>query len=111
MPRETLWERVLGYGLGAVLAAVFAFPLLVGLSAYRGWAFMLLWNWFVVPVGAPPLGLAGAIGIALCATFVTDHTPVPTKDGPKPDIPKVLGKVILGPLYCVAWGALVKHFL
>lgn len=35
--------------------------------AYGAFAFMLLWNWFVVTLGAPRIGFAHAAGLTLFA--------------------------------------------
>ncbi len=34
---------------------------------------LFLWNWFVVPLGLPTIGLAHAIGIDTLITFWTNH--------------------------------------
>ncbi len=48
--------------LGALL--VFALTFLV-LALYYGLAVMLLWGWFVAPLGFPQIGIAHAYGIFL----------------------------------------------
>jgi putative flippase GtrA len=53
-------------------------PLLVGLIAafamLRGWTVSILWEWFLVPLGLPALGIAHAIGISLAVAFLTHQT-------------------------------------
>ncbi len=48
--------------------------LLVLSSLLRGYAFSVLWGWFMVPtLGLPHLSVAQAIGIAMVVSFLTYH--------------------------------------
>lgn len=31
----------------------------------RGWVLSIIWGWFMVPIGAPALGIAACIGVSL----------------------------------------------
>lgn len=44
-----------------VLAVLIGIPVTV----YRGWILSLVWSWFFVPLGAPTIGVALAIGISI----------------------------------------------
>jgi hypothetical protein len=44
---------------------------LVGVMALNGFMLSYLWEWFVVPLGAPPIGLLHAIGIAVLVSMLT----------------------------------------
>lgn len=44
-------------------------------SLVRGWILSILWGWFIVPFGAPALGIAWAIGIAIVVNFLTYQLP------------------------------------
>lgn len=35
----------------------------IPVSIYRAWVLMTLWGWFVVPLGAPSIGMAWAYGL------------------------------------------------
>jgi hypothetical protein len=48
-----------------IVGYVLAVPLVFGLLAYHGWALATLWGWFIVPLGAPPIGWAQFVGISL----------------------------------------------
>lgn len=37
----------------------------IPLAIYRAWVLMTLWGWFVVPLGAPRIGMAWAYGIGV----------------------------------------------
>lgn len=41
--------------------------------AINGWALSILWGWFILPLieGAPTLGIAQAIGVAMVVGFLT----------------------------------------
>lgn len=42
-----------------------ALALAVPLTFWQGWMVARLWRWFVVPIGAPAIGLAQAVGLAV----------------------------------------------
>jgi hypothetical protein len=37
----------------------------IPLAIYRAWVLMTLWGWFVVPFGAPRIGMAWAYGLGV----------------------------------------------
>jgi hypothetical protein len=41
---------------------------------FNGAVLVMLWRWFITPFGAPPLGLAHAIGIAMTVHYLTRTT-------------------------------------
>ena len=47
--------------------------LIVPLTLYRGWILLLLWGWFIIPLGAPGITMAHALGISLIIGFITSH--------------------------------------
>lgn len=47
-----------------ILSLPFTIPL-------RGWALSMLWAWFLVPLGAPPLSVAQACGVSLLVAYLT----------------------------------------
>lgn len=58
--RDTSW--------GALACAA---ALAVPLTIYRGWTIKLLWGWFVVPIGAPPIGMAVGLGLGALTYLLT----------------------------------------
>lgn len=55
---------------GSIWIAVVA---MVPLGIYRGHVLSAMWRWFAVPLGAPPIGVVHAIGLAWLVLLVTDH--------------------------------------
>jgi hypothetical protein len=57
----------------AVLSRIFSVVfLMIFASIFNGYVLSVLWGWFVVPTfGAPTLGVAPAIGIALVVGYMT----------------------------------------
>lgn len=49
-----------------------AFALLAVSVAIQGWAVVMLWNWFVAPLGARGLDIAGGYGLCLLGRLVVD---------------------------------------
>jgi len=48
----------------------------------RGWVLAVQWEWFLVPLGAPAVGVAQAIGISIVVAMLT-HQPTKSKDDDK----------------------------
>lgn len=59
------------------------FILAVVLSVLCGATIMFMWNWFVVPLGLPMIGLVQALGLDTLITFIvtTRVIPTPTRSG------------------------------
>lgn len=43
----------------------------IGMTLWEGYALMVLWRWFLTPLGLPAVGMAHAIGIALIVNLLT----------------------------------------
>ena len=63
-------------GCALALAAV---PFLIAL---RAWTLSVLWAWFAVPLGCPPIGVAHAAGLVGVLGFLFFNPVRPTKDKP-----------------------------
>lgn len=61
---------VASYGLITAAAATIIY----------GWLLSTLWNWFLVPLGAPVITIAHACGIWLIVSVVTAKEPTHTDD-------------------------------
>lgn len=60
------------------------FILSVVLSVLCGATIMFMWNWFVVPLGLPMIGLVQALGLDTLITFIVTtrvNTTPPTRSG------------------------------
>ena len=67
-------QRAWREGVTAVITALFAVPLALGLFVAavvaRGLVLTVLWGWFAVPVfGLPALGVASAIGLSVLLVY------------------------------------------
>lgn len=45
-------------------------------TMWRGFVFLKLWGWFVLPLGGPHLTLLQAMGVQLILTYATFHGPL-----------------------------------
>lgn len=48
-----------------------ALVLYIPTGALRGWAVLMLWGWYAVPLGAPVIGLAQAWGVSWLVSLLT----------------------------------------
>jgi hypothetical protein len=86
-----------------VAAAVLLFSGVFALGAVRifvdGWALWQLWQWFVVPLGAPPIGYWHACGIDLMIGMVLAMSlPRPPDEESGKTIGYAAAKVLIAPL-------------
>lgn len=47
---------------------------LLGTVLIRGWVVSVLWGWFMVPLGARPIGLAWAYGLCILGVILSGAT-------------------------------------
>jgi len=96
------------------LGYVAAFALLVVCHIVAcGWAFSVLWGWFVVPMfGLPVLTIPAAAGLLLVASFLVDDPPEKTSVADFNDLViraagKLAGKCVVG----VVLGWVILQFI
>ncbi len=92
---------------GVFLVVCFFLGTLVPLMLLNGWALSVMWGWFLVPLGLPPIGMAMAIGIGSIIGLL-QHTPAakPLKKGKElEDWLNRLGNAVLkvGVVLLVGW--------
>lgn len=94
---------VVSAGLVLIAGAVFL------AAVCNGFALWLLWGWFMVPLGIPPIGIAWAVGLSTVATMLLPSPSRAKSDGGEWYIPllELLGKPALALL--VGWVA--KSFM
>jgi hypothetical protein len=51
-------------------------------TAWDGFVLMVLWGWFLIPLGLPAIGLSHAIGLSTLIGLVTHQMP---SEGPSSD--------------------------
>ena len=89
-----------------LLVALGVMALLPLAAIYNGWAFSTLWNWFVVPLGFPALGIAHGFGVGLVAASMSRH--IPRK---KDDRAEMFAHELCVPGTCVFIGWLVRFWM
>lgn len=91
--------------LVTVLATLFiAIPLMI---VWGGFALSVLWGWFIVPLGLPPIGIAMAAGLMLTVSFIRSKC----RDD---DGDKNYERIIHGfaaPVFALAFGWIISRFM
>lgn len=77
--------------------------------AMRGWSIMLLWAWFIVPLGVGPVGWAHAFGLSIFAAMFVREKPTEEEGGAR--VLESLTKGVLGPVFVVGIGWIVSHWV
>ena len=80
-----------------MLAFLLFLAWIVGGSLVRGLVFVKLWDWFLVPnLGAPTIGVAQALGVALLIGILTDHSTNPAlKENPESSATMLMAKALM----------------
>jgi len=91
-----------------ILYSGLAVLLLVLAYILYGAAFETLWGWFIVPLGAPDIGIVHAIGIVTLIGLLT-HTDDSVKRDRKGTGPMV--SLLLRPVLCVIIGRIALSFM
>jgi len=88
----------------------------------RAWALATLWAWFILPLGAPRIGYAHALGISTLVSMFTHQFPSARQIGEDADWKRQPSNkstvyirdavaLILWPLLAVGAGFLYKRFM
>lgn len=87
--------------------------LMVLSTLLNGWAFSLLWEWFVTPLGYPVLTVPQAIGLAMTISYAThQYQKDEHKDKPFSDVLAWgISLAIVKPLMSLGIGLIVKSCL
>lgn len=93
----------------ATLIAIFVMIPILMLE--QGWVISTLWDWFIVPFGAPQVGIATAIGACLIASIVRLGGYRTHQEATFEESISYLVRVFFMPLLAVAIGWVVKHFV
>lgn len=103
--------NAIGYAIGIIVGVAFAALVIAASSLIEGYCLHVLWGWFIVPMGAKPIGIAMAIGISLVVGMLThQHIPKP-KEVHKDDKWNCVAKVFAWPFVMLAIGYVVKLFM
>jgi hypothetical protein len=85
-----------------------AVGMIVLLTLYGALVLWVLWGWFIVPLGAPQIGIAWAIGIALVANLLA---PTPAPAASEKDAKQHVTTSLLKPAVALAIGWVAKQFM
>lgn len=77
--------------------------------AVRGWSIMLLWAWFIVPLGVVPVGWAHALGLSVFAALFVRSKPSKEEGGAR--VLESFFNGVLGPALVVFVGWIVSHWV
>lgn len=91
----------------ALIVLLGAFGFIAMFMLLRGLLLSLLWGWFVVPFGVPPIGIAWAIGLSVLMAMLTKEPP---GDSSKTANEK-LGRTIMFLLLSLFVGAVAHLFM
>jgi len=89
--------------LGFVLLVLVGIPLFI---LYNGYCDMMLWNWFISPLGLPVLDIPKAIGVSIAISAIA----VP-KTFQQADEKAALAVALISPGACLFFGWIVRMFL
>lgn len=56
-----------------LLFSVLMIVMWVPVAIFQGYSLVLLWQWFIIPIGVPILTLKSAIGVSLIINLLTAH--------------------------------------
>jgi hypothetical protein len=90
-------------GVAAVVLIGIA-GLLVGTVFLNGIMLSYLWEWFVVPLGAPSIGILHAIGVAVLVSMLTYEGSGENTDEDAPFKRIITRLVAKGVAFAIAWG-------
>jgi hypothetical protein len=99
------------------LVALVALVISPALYVLNGWALSILWEWFIVPIGLPPVSVPMAVGIAIVVGFLTKQTETKhcvdtrTKDEKITDAIASIVAMIAYPLVALGIGWIVRGFI
>lgn len=86
--------------------------LMVPMIFLRGLTIMLLWGWFVVPLGLPVIGMALSMGLGLFAVYITGaNKTIVRRDAGKIDMGKSLRSTITYPVIVIILGFIFHLFV
>ena len=96
---------------------MFSISFAVLASIFRGWVLTILWDWFIVPLGVPHIGIATALGIVIIVNMLTQHLDTKPEKKYTDDasllelLVQAFAKSFLSPLVTLALGAIISSFI
>jgi hypothetical protein len=95
--------------VGAITIALgLSLAIAVSKAMWSGYVLSVMWGWFLVPLGAPKIGVAHAIGIAGLVAMIAKNSNVSKDDE---SFIGMLSWVFFKPLITLAGGWVAKMFM
>jgi hypothetical protein len=91
-----------------LLIALFLLPIVI---VIRGWVFLKLWIWFVVPLGIPTISLAHACGIGLIAAYLCKQYSADSVEKTDAERKRAAAVGFAVPLVTLAIGWVIQRFM
>lgn len=57
--------------MAVILAVILGLGLVAGMVCLNAMVLSILWGWFAVPLGLPPIGVAMAVGLSTIVSLMT----------------------------------------
>jgi len=88
---------------------ILALIVIVPIILYRGWVLFTMWNWFIVPLGAPHISLFHVLGISVIINVLTNHSEI-KKKSTKETLTELCTFIgMLTAALCIGW--IIKSFI
>ncbi len=88
------------------LALLLAVPIIL----LRGWILLLLWSWFIIPLGAPEITLAHAIGLGIIISYSTGSK-YDLREKTTEEKIKEFVYLVFAPLFALLIGRITQAFM
>lgn len=85
--------------------------LLVPALIYRAWVLTMLWGWFLVPLGLPPVTIPLAGGIIMLGMYLTWQAPDDSKETTLKTLARMIARSIISPLFFLGMGFLAHLWM
>lgn len=97
-------------------AGVFLAVLVPASVTLKGWVLSIIWTWFLIDLGVPPISIPEAVGILIIYGFVSEKiesskTKSSSKKDPLEELSYLLGQMFFAPLLTLAMGYIAHLFL
>jgi hypothetical protein len=78
----------------------------------NGWVLSVLWGWFLVPLGIPPILILHAIGVGVTISLLTSHGPKGKDERTSTEkMREAIAFMFMTPLVALAMGWIVHSFM
>jgi hypothetical protein len=94
----------------AVLGFLGVCAFIVLSNILSGWALVIMWGWFVVPIfGLPKLSVVSAMGVSLVVSYLTHQ--LDFKKGEEEDWSTKISLCVLKPIMFLGVGLIIRQYM